>query len=405
MRRFLIISDLHAYTPSSANSGRPPSLLTTTRASRTSRDNMIRSVAKMVELEGLKVDVILCPGDLADRADPEGQKFVWEELHKLKKVIGASSVIGTAGNHDVDSRLQYTDFDPKGNLLGLTPPFPGPTNALSDKYWAHNFSIEIRDGVRLLNLNSAAFHGYASEDTIANKSVEYIHGRVSDATIFKMRQELGKRQADVNVLLTHHHIYKNDAVWDDDYSDMTGSGKLLKMLTDTTNSSWLVVHGHQHFPALFYGAGQSFRPIVISAGSASAYTRTKDSSAIPNQVYYLELAEDGEELEGWNPCGVLRGWHWGSGYLWEPSPTAYAIPNLAGFGCHMNASQIADAIVEVLDRNPGGYIVMNDVYNVRPLLRYLLPEQLHSAFKELATRKVKITPTYSLLDTNIRRLD
>jgi hypothetical protein len=60
---------------------------------------------------------------------------------EFKRKVKARVLLGTVGNHDVDSRLRFSEFDPKGHLQALSPPFPG-VNGVADRYWARNFHIQ-----------------------------------------------------------------------------------------------------------------------------------------------------------------------------------------------------------------------------------------------------------------------
>jgi predicted phosphodiesterase len=246
MLRLLIVSDLHAYCPAEKG-GREPSFLIATERDEIRSKNPLRAIPDALKAEGLEVDWILCPGDIADQADPSAQSFAWNELVELKKATKAKLLLSTAGNHDVDSRLKFNSFDPKGHLQSLLPPFPGLKEA-ADRYWARNYHIYEQGPVRLVNLNSAAFHGFHSGD--AQSEAEYRHGRVSERTIDSIVSEVKDRSFPINILFTHHHPYRNDEIYDNDYSEMLLGGKLIAALAEATSCCWLVIHGHQHYPYL-----------------------------------------------------------------------------------------------------------------------------------------------------------
>lgn len=396
MKRLLIISDLHAFTPTKETQGKEPSLLTATRPEQGQID-MITQIGAVLAEEDLEVDAILCPGDLADKAEPEAQKFVWSLLDSLKNDIGARHLIGTAGNHDLDSRNVYSAFDPKGNLLGLAPSFPGPLQMESDRYWARNFSVFEEGGVRIVNLNSAAFHGYASDQP----SKEYLHGRVADRTIANIVDCIDKRDDVVNVLLTHHHIYKSEDIYDADYSEMHGSVKLLDRLAVAAGSPWLVIHGHQHYPSLQYGTGNALQPVVLAAGSATARISGQYAQAAPNQFYFLELSDEAK-AEGWDLCGTIRAWHWSNG-TWEKSNSRFKIPNLAGFGCRLNYKAAARKVEEVITTKGVPYLTLSEIFSVEPQLKFLMPREMSLMLEELKSRNFTVVETFDLYETTIRK--
>ena len=277
MTQILILSDLHAYRPSDKTEREPSFLIASSKDNPT---NPIRAISEILKDQDLEVDWVLCPGDIADQADPDAQTFAWQELTELKRAVKAKLLLSTAGNHDVNSRLKFTNFDPKGHLQSLSPPFPGLKNA-ADKYWARNYHIHEHDTVRLVNLNSSAFHGFHTEQQ--GSLSEYRHGRVSNRTIDAIVEEIRQQTFRTNILFTHHHPYRNSEIYEDDYSEMQLGGKLVSALTEATGSSWLIIHGHQHYPQISYGPHEAFPPLIFSAGSISAKITSPLSAEAPNQ--------------------------------------------------------------------------------------------------------------------------
>ncbi len=252
--------------------------------------NPFRTIPKILKEAGLAVDWVLCPGDLADRAQPVAQSAAWRSLETLRQKLKARLLVGTVGNHDVDSRLNFSEFDVKGSLQSLSPFFPGLGEGLCDFYWSRNFAIHEDDGVLLLVLNSSAFHGINSDHGAAGgvSLKEYEHGRVSSRTIAAIRQHLAGKQYKLKILLTHHHVYENDSIFPKDYSKMENATALLDALQDVSGGNWFVLHGHQHYPCVTYGHGDSASPVIFSAGSFSR--RLNDlSAASANQFYHLQF--------------------------------------------------------------------------------------------------------------------
>ncbi|WP_084624804.1 metallophosphoesterase family protein [Mesorhizobium sp. LSJC265A00] len=396
MTGFLIISDTHAYV-SSATSGTPSFLEVT----HTARPNMIGSLAELMANEDLKPEWIVCPGDLGDRASPEGQAFVWRELNSLKNAIGATHLVGAAGNHDLDSRFANSGFDPLQNIKSLRPLFPGRTQAECDQYWARHYVIYEQADYRIVNLNSSAFHGYGKVDDKNGKEFEF--GRVSEQTIDALKSDLAKADFRYNILLTHHHIVSNQHIYAEEYSEMRGGGRLMHRLSEATRSSWFVIHGHLHFPEIDYGRGASIAPVVFSAGSASARSSGGASASPPNQVYFLELADSSDNLDGWSPCGTIRSWYWSPEGVWAPSPATHKIPDGTGFGTRLNAKQAADRFENALTASGEPYVYFQEAFDADPLLRYLLPGDLDLAVFELRKRSFKVTFGVQRADSILRK--
>lgn len=152
-----IVSDLHAYENEEPDHA--PSHYCIRDPGNDSTKNPIAAFQQLVSNESLSADLLLCPGDLADKANPPAIRQAWLDVNKMQGWLGADLLVATAGNHDVDSRHEHNSFDAKGALQALCPPFPFQDENLNDRYWARHF-VTIRTGcLRLLVLNSSAFHG------------------------------------------------------------------------------------------------------------------------------------------------------------------------------------------------------------------------------------------------------
>ncbi|UUP19095.1 metallophosphoesterase family protein [Nitratireductor thuwali] len=385
--KILVLSDLHAFTPNDAVGGRAPSILVNSKSGDRGVVNPISLIPEVLRDEGLEVDWILCPGDIADRADPDAQEFAWRALTGLKQEVGARLLLATAGNHDLDSRLKHSQYDPKGALQALVPPFPGLDNETCDKYWSRNFHIHIENGIRLVNLNSAAFHGYSSEDEVKNP--EFMHGRVSERTISNIEEALRGEDCELNILFTHHHIYKDDRIYDEDYSEMKYGSRLVDRLTELTLSSWLVIHGHQHYPEIRYGPGKAHLPVLFSSGSVSAVIDAPYSSEAPNQFYHVTLFPDRDDTNNWTPCGVVRAWHWELRKHWQRTPRNFNIPYGYGFGCRTGALELAQRVKKTMEEQSQPLLEGKDVFAHIPEMKFLLKEGFDEVIKHLAGLGVK----------------
>jgi 3',5'-cyclic AMP phosphodiesterase CpdA len=395
----LVISDLHAYANLQAGR-KKPSIICSSPAVDAPQLDILSMIPDTLANEGMDVDWILCPGDMADQAEPEAQRFAWEALKQIKDKTGARLLLATAGNHDLDSRLRHSKFDPKGFLQSLKPPFPGLSEEVSDQYWARNFHIYTEENIRLLNLNSAAFHGYQSEDP--HPIHEYRHGRVSNRTIERIVEELAKKEFPLNILLTHHHPVKNEGVYADDYSEMALGGVLIEKICEATNSSWLVLHGHQHYPNLSYGAGRAYQPVVLSAGSVAAAVGSPDSSDVPNQFYLITLNEDKTMLANWGPCGTIRAWHWQMKRNWQRSPETFRIPYQTGFGCRRPSNELAQLVAACVLKSKGT-LGWDEVISSVPELKYVLKDAFDGVIERLPSLGVKFTRTSILSESEFRK--
>lgn len=400
MTKLLVISDLHAYTPTT-DRGYAPSFLVNSKSEKNgSPINPLSSIPELLASEGLEVDWILCPGDIADRADPDAQAFAWAELCKIKVAVGADLILATTGNHDVDSRLKHSDYDPKGSLQSLSPPFPGLSDAEADRFWARNYVIVKRRGLRLVNLNSSAFHGYHSDDN--KTTVEYLNGRVSGRTIENLLKDLAPESFATNILFTHHHLVRNEEIYERDYSEMQLGGKLLSELCKATSSNWLVIHGHQHYPLLKYGAGTAHQPVIFSAGSVTASLTGPLSTEAANQFYHITLETDPSKTSGWAPCGVVRAWHWAHRRRWERSPSSFNIPYGTGFGFRDTTANVATEIARIFQLAAKPVLYLYEVFERSPHLEYLVKPAYDEVFTLLRSHGLTCIRAEDIRESHLR---
>jgi len=388
MISLLVISDIHA-SDNDLTDDKAVSWYSTLPAFDTPMRNPFRGISKLLTDEGLSVDLLICPGDLADCAVPTAQEKAWQSLAKLQREVGAKRLVATVGNHDVDSRTKHSVFDPKTTLQSLTPIFPGLSEKQCDFFWSRNFVIFEEGGVRFVVLNSAAFHGIHSGDA-SDSNKEYLHGRVSEKTIDAIASKLDAKHCKLNILLMHHHIYKNDHIDPRDYSAMINGEALIRKLIEKSDARWLVIHGHQHYPDLFYAHGGARSPVVLSAGSMSRRLTGTLSTRALNQIYHIELPYSEYEALGWNPCGIIRSWHWTDKIGWNRTsfarPESASIPFGSGFGCRKDPDAWAVEIKNEFLASKASHLDWPALMRKLPALKYVLPSDLRMVVAALKSK-------------------
>src|SRR5690242_19573139 len=92
-----IVSDLHAYNEDKGPS--PPSNLWVQDANNDPGRHPIIGLQDLIERENIHVDLLLCGGDMGDKANPAGILYVWEKLNLIKIKLKAKRLAATTGNH------------------------------------------------------------------------------------------------------------------------------------------------------------------------------------------------------------------------------------------------------------------------------------------------------------------
>lgn len=381
-----VVSDLHAYSEPIAN---VPSRLNIAAPEDQPNIHPLAGLSKLITDNDLKADLLLCAGDMGDKANPAATKYAWSKLQEIGRNIQAESIIATAGNHDMDSRHLHNHFDAKGCLQSLMPPFPGfATEELCDRYWSRNFAILEGDSWRLLVLNSSAYHG-AGKDPDKERE----HGRVSEKTLCAIKAQLEKSKTkSLNLLLCHHHPIRNNGISDKDYSEMEGGDGLLQILGCGDFGQWVVIHGHKHHPRVLYSSGASTSPIIFSAGSLCAHLYPELATRARNQFYLLEFSIDELTTLGLDVAGDARAWDWIDAMGWQPATLQSGLPSNSGMGCRVSSAKtFAKDLHAQLASQEEPYFNWPEVISLKPNLRYVLPSDLKQIVKELQNMGATVT--------------
>jgi hypothetical protein len=372
-----ILSDLHACEGPAG--GRQPSLLRVAAAENNAEWHPIAGLNQLIKRERLRTPILLCAGDLGDRATKLGVKYGWEKVQEVGKWLHARLVVGTAGNHDLDSRFIDNAYDPREFLQTLQPKFPLKNEALFNHYWSQHYAIMSKPTYRIVVVNSCAYHGGAQS--------EMNHGRISEETLRAIRSKLeaDTNQRRINILLCHHHPLQHQEINLGDYDAMKNGQLLLDMLGSGSFGNWIVVHGHKHHPKLCYASGGATSPVIFSAGSLSVDIQHELQGWSRNQFYILRMPVESSSHHCF--VGSIDAWDWSCGIGWIPAGPTSGLPRRSGFGCRDDTHAIASAIAGVLRNRQ--LMLWDRVKEQLPKLEYLIPQDV-TALKVLLSRDHQI---------------
>lgn len=375
-----MVSDLHAHAsdPSPSTS---PSHFSTNSLYSTAGQNPLADLANVIQADGLSTDWVVSPGDLGDRAEPTAQAHAWLALEKVRSALGAANLIATAGNHDLDSRRSFPDFDPKATLQALRPFFPASIDSssvenelYSDRYWARNFVTIPFDehDCLLLIINSCAFHGYASE--VNSPPNEHLRGRISALTVDAIRKVISEDQHRLKIALVHHHLKQLPWIQDGN-SVMLGADKLIELFKQTAQQ-WLIIHGHQHVPHISYADASTFAPIILSSASVAAKTYSVRGTTARNQMHHITIDASLIDKTGANIKGQIRSWNWIPSLGWRPATAEGGLPFKSGFGLRSDMVALRNTVSSVAKMHKGNLTRWDDIRSLQPDIDYLTPEHL-----------------------------
>lgn len=363
-----VLSDLHAYE--AANPDSPPSHFCITNPPLDPIKNPIAALVKLIEGEKIRADVLMCAGDIGDKAHPVAIQYAWEQIHKIGKTLETKLLVASTGNHDVDSRYSYNNFDAKGMLQNLEPPYPFDSEELNDRYWSRHFVIIRNNCFRLLVINSSAFHGEGQYGE--TKKYEFEHGRISEHTLAAIRKALeGSETPPINIALCHHHPHQHSELRLGEEDLMRGGQELLRLLGTGDYGTWLIVHGHKHHPKIENAAGGASSPIVFAAGSLCANLHLELQTAARNQFYILSLPHTKYSTHGF--VGRFKSWDWLCGHGWVTAQDASGLPASGGFGWRGDVRVLARKIASQI---PVGSMRWEDLRRSNEELDFLLPTDL-----------------------------
>ena len=369
--RIAVVSDLHAH--SIKRSDNPPSNLCIHDPEQPAGQHPISALNFLITNDCLRADAILCAGDMGDKADRAGIKYVWSRLETLRCLLKAELIVGATGNHDLDSRYVSDNYDAKGYLQTLDPPYPVKNERDCNKYWARNYLLIAKKQYRVLLLNSSAYHGA--------KPDEIDHGRITEYTLDAIENELKKSdKKPINICLTHHHPHRHEDLNIPDYEVMQGGSRLLDLLSSSRYGRWMVIHGHKHFAKVTYAQGTASSPLVFSVGSFSGELYGKKVSGMKNQFYIVEIHLG--EVEKRGLVGKIRSWDWSHGKGWVPSTGGdFGLPRESAFGFRSDLQNLATTVAsvvnnarlinwtEVLKSVPdAGYLIARDYVELKEIL-------------------------------------
>jgi predicted MPP superfamily phosphohydrolase len=362
-----VLSDLHAFDKTIYSSEKDyPSFLDMSISEGSDSIQPIKALKLLIKNENLKTDVLVCTGDMGDKAHPAAIQYAWNKILEIKKCLNCKLVVAVPGNHDHDSRSKYCGYDPRGHLQNLSHQFPILKESYRLKFWASNYAIVKESFYRIVLLNSSAFHGIREE---------FKHGRISPITLDNLKKDL-KRSSEIpliNILACHHHPLKYEEANFEDYDVMTGGQALIDILGSGEFGDWIIIHGHRHYPKLSYASGTGASPIIFSAGSLCAFLEPPIFTRVKNQFYIINFNVN--DIKRFGFVGSFRAWDWNYAIGYSPAQSNSGLPFEGGFGYRAQINKVASKIAEKIGGSPK--IGWDTLTKSLPYLKYVIPADLN----------------------------
>ena len=331
---------------------------------------------KFVKSLNQDIDVMICPGDIANKSDKMAFAAGWKILNNIKEELSIKKLLCVPGNHDHKSRQSEGTFDPKHQLQFQIPPFPLIEHEGCTHFWAWHWCAVKEKNYNAILLNTSAYHGYADESN---------HGRVAIEVVNQIIDYIKSDEFEekpCNFLICHHHPMKMEfAERNYDLEAMEGGDLLLRYLSETNKGSWLTIHGHKHFPEISYASGSTSEPItILSAGSMSAVIHPEIMDRTGNQFYILEIDLEMSKETG-RVVGFFETFEWTMLKGWAHSESKY-LPARGGFGSIDTPSNVANNIKKLLDKD-NTFLDETELDDALKSVQYFVPNDFRKLLEKL----------------------
>ncbi len=334
----------------------------------------VEALKNVIQKENLEVDIVLCPGDIADQVNKIGYHAGWRYIEEIANELKATSIFATLGNHDVSSRSEKPEkaFE-IAKQLKVNYPFAANQNQI--EFWADNFTVIEEENYRLLIFNSVHDHF----NSLTSKKVS-----IDDTTLEKIRQRLSETDSSkIGIAMSHHHPigHSNLDFQDSDFIDK--GEKLLAILNE--NSFSLYIHGHKHEPML-----RTLNDVsILCAGSFSCLENLMETESL-NMFHIVEVSQK---------RGIITSWEYGPVNGWHRKNSLTGFPNLTGYGFTGELDTLANSIDKWLSikniENSNLRLLKKDIEEIS----YLRPDQQKDLENKLIKNfSIQIMPGFSFGD-------
>jgi calcineurin-like phosphoesterase family protein len=376
--KICIISDLHCKYQLNTSEA-TYTLLLTTKPRIPSTQHPVASMLNLIDKDPHfknNTDILLCLGDIGDKADEQGIASGWIFVEEICSRLGAKLCLGIPGNHDINSR-KHNAKDAFSYIKNFHENFPTKSPELNNQFWGSGYCIVTYQKCLILLINSV--HDHIDEEA-AN------HTSLQSSSLEKISNELNKfklGEYDYKLCIIHHHPIKHSNIINAKDSDSIENGDDLINKLNRLNFN-IVIHGHKHQPRIVEYSGMP----IFATGSFSCFANLQ-GSGIDTMFHLLELNPN-------TKLGTIESWEYDINNGWSQKLNSIFPPSI-GFGAELDIQKTAEQISELFDRNGKNPILYQDVIKNIKEINYLIPEKLIQ-LKNILKEKYYITtkPEYPL---------
>ncbi|MFL9485195.1 metallophosphoesterase family protein [Chitinophagaceae bacterium LWZ2-11] len=389
--KIAVISDLHCH-PERKKSSENNTLLFSDKLRMPTMDHPVEHLLEIIASENVNVDLVLSPGDFTHQSDRQGFFSGWSYVTELARAMNSKSVIATIGNHDIDSRHQYSEYSfdiPKK----IKQNFPLESKYLGT-FWESGFTFIEQENYQILVINSTHFHTHYNVDaTIENPAVK---GKIDRAQIEQIEKylKLNNDNTKIKIALCHHHPVKHSRNELGEHDFVENGDELIDVLGKYKYD--LFIHGHKHDPWLRYiNAGNGHLLPVLSSGSFSATNQISWINKF-NYFHIIEFTKDNSS----NSTGKIETWTFKRANGWKKDKEDGFYP-YTGFGYLDNLKDLSDKIEALLLPALNGMLPWSSLLQSIPEIENLTPEKMEELESFLNTKQIFLNEKIGLRPKHI----
>ncbi|KQS36828.1 metallophosphoesterase [Pedobacter sp. Leaf194] len=371
-----IISDLHCHNLDNNDKTQESYILTDVEVALFQDPN--KSFKKFLkENPDINVDILLAPGDFANKCDSEGLKLGWNITKELGKLLKAQIIIPNIGNHDVDSRNNF-GLGAFHHIKNLSKDFPFQDPKQNDFFWEKGYIILEQEHIRVVVINTV--HNHVDVESAKN-------GLISQEAINELEVELAKIDDEkLNIAMCHHNPIEHSH-FGSGSKDFMHNGDELIALLDKFNFD-MIIHGHKHDPRIRYAQGGSNPPVIFSSGSFSAF-KTQLLQGAMNAFHIISFETDGGKIGK----GIIDTWFFIPTKGWMQGVKNNYFESRVGFGALVDLKTTANEILLWFQQSGERYCEWTDLLNDFPDLNYVIPSDIEKLKGLLKSKNILISPT------------
>jgi predicted phosphodiesterase len=325
----------------------------------------VEALKELIDGHRLRADLLLVPGDIANKASREGLDAGWRCSREVAQALHCGTVIPVLGNHDVDSRGKHKEEATK-LARTIERKFPYTSPEKNCEFFGNGCCLlPIGRDMEIAIVNSVIDHFDA-------QAAE--RGTFDESRIASLRILLQRRTARFRIAMLHHHLLPNAPYTAD--KDVLPTGHLV-LRTLREGNCGFVVHGHKHFPHLYTTDTNSGPIVVFGAGSFSA-NLLELGSVTRNLFHIVEL--EPMAASSMLVRGEITTWEWGHGEGWvEATIRSAHFPFRTGFGNVESTADVAHSLNALASSSSSTYVFeSSQIAAVAPQLRYMMPSEFNS---------------------------